>query len=566
MGTKFLRMFRCLGGVGLLALAAGLVTHPASAQTCLQDTYGKNVVCTANDVQIAAITAAHNLDGTTISTCNIGTRISFVATAQVVVNSTASRSNLGMYFAEDDQPGTGGKDGGGALTGACFRDIIPPVRTSMNAFCTGPQAPFPYCTGAGTGGSTISLGSNSYTELDPKPDNCGDGNSGSSQTVNVLVQNVICEPTSATNPQLRLPNCISWQVPGQTILCNSPSPTYPWVSAAIPGTPSKCNCGVLSVPIIVQHAAINVTKAASPTTQSGTDGGPVNYTVTATNTSNLGGVTINQLCDDKYGNIATATTTPAQKACSAGTLCAAPNNIDGSTCATNISCTVPTTLANPNDHMTCTFTGQIPENSSITDTVTVNGVDQATPPNPLSGTANATASAGDAPSAATLTKTAGTAIQGCATVRYTAKIHNSSGATTDETEFLSALGDSAFGDLTVLSGDSHTNNSVVGTTCAQPGAGSGLGTLSTVGGAGAFSAASPASIAVGGDYTCQFDGVLCGTLTSITKPNNGGTCLGIQHSNTLQPTLSGDDAAPFADVVSQTGGSLTVFECFDTFQ
>jgi hypothetical protein len=530
-------------------LAMAILAPPASAQTCLQDTYGKNVVCTANDVRIAAITAAHNLDGTVIQTCNIGDRISFVATAQVVVGSTSSRSNLGMYFAEDNQAGTGGKDGGGALTGSCYRDIIPPGHPSLNAFCTAANTPFSFCTGNGLGNSTQTLGSNNYTTLDPAPDNCGDGNAGSTQSVDVLVQNVKCEPTSLTDPHLRLPNCISWQVPGQTIQCQSQPQTFPWVPAAIPGTPSKCNCGVLSVPIIVQQAAITATKTANPTSQSGTDGGPVDYTVVVKNTSNQGPVTINQLCDDKYGNITTA----AGNACAAGSLCSSPNNVAGTTCATNVTCPLPATLANPNDTVTCTFTGQIPENSSITDTVTANAVDQAG--HPLSTTASATASAGDAPASATLTKTASGAVAGCATVRYGAKVHNSSGG--DETVNLTALSDNAFGSITSTHGDSHTNNSVVGTTC---GVANGAGTLTGTAGAGSF----PQTLAVGGDYSCQFDGVICGDpLTVITLPNNGGTCTGIQHSNTLLPTLAGDDTPP--ETVSQSGGSLTVYECFNTF-
>ncbi|PYV23168.1 MAG: hypothetical protein DMG27_16390, partial [Acidobacteria bacterium] len=539
---------------GTLTLAA-----PAFAQTCLVETYGKNVQCTANDVRIAAVTSTHNLDGTPIATCNIGDRISFVATAQLVVGSTSSRSNIGMYFAKDNQPGDGGKAGGGALTGSCFRDIIPPGHPSLNAFCTGPGTPFSFCTGNQAGTSTQTLGSSNYTELDnlnlaPTPDNCGDGNAGTTQTIDVLVQDVLCEPISLTNPKLRLPNCVSWQVPGSTTLCQSPSPTYPFQSTAVPGSPSKCNCGVLEVPIIVQRAAIDVSKVANPTTQSGTDGGPVNYTVVVTNKSNLGAVTVNQLCDDKYGNIATATTSPAQPACAAGSLCASPNNVAGSTCATSISCSLPATLANPNDTVTCTFTGQIPENSTITDTVTANAVDQQA--SPLSKTATATASAGDAPSTATLTKTFVGTTAGCATVRYQAKVHNSSGG--DETLTLSAVGDNAFGSITSLHGDSHTNNSVVGTTCGVATGTPGSGTLSGSTGGGAFNQ----TLAVGGsDYSCQFDGVICSSpLTTITLPN-GATCTGIQHSNALTATLAGDDGT--GETVSQSGGSLTVFECFD---
>ena len=584
MGTKSSALFRCtiskrlvLFCVALLAMAVLVLGVPQAtfAQgTCLQESSGiKNLQCTSNDVRIAAITAVRNLDGTTLSTCNIGVRYTFVMTATLTVGSTSSRSNVGMYFAQDNQAGDGGKNGGGATTGSCWRDVIPPVDFSANAFCVGPADPFPYCTGNLAGTSSVILGSstNPAVELDAQPDNCGDGNAGTSQTINILAEDILCEP-DATN-HLRLPTCLSWQIPGGTIQCNTSAPTYPWVAAAIPPNPSKCNCNVLSVPVIVQHAAISVTKSATVQFPTNHDGSPADYTVVVTNTSNLGGVTINQLCDNKYGNIATA----AGNACAAGTLCPSlctasgtpfaactgngtGNFAAGSTCATNISCSLPATLSAPGNSVTCTFTGQIPENSTITDIVTANGVDSNIPPNPVSNSATADATAGDAPATATLTKTTTGAVHGCATLRYTAKIHNSSGATTDENLLLSALGDSAFTDLTSLSGDDHTNNSVVGTTCGQPVAG-GLGTLSGSSGAGSFSAASPASIAVGGDYTCQFDGVICGTLTTITKPD-GSPCTGIQHTNTLQPTLTGDEAT---QTVSQSGGTLVVSECFDTF-
>src|SRR5262249_51509314 len=153
--------------------------------------------------------------------------------------------------------------------------------------------------------------------------------------VKVLVQNVLCEPDATDH--LRLPACLSWQQPGAASLCSSPSPTFPWVEAAVPGSPSKCACNVLSVPIIVQRAAIDVTKSANVLSPTGTDGSEVDYTVVVTNKSNEGPVTITKVCDDKYGTVATS----GALTCAAGTL--------GTALGGSCSPALPATLANPND-------------------------------------------------------------------------------------------------------------------------------------------------------------------------------------------------------------------------
>jgi len=119
-------------------------------------------------------------------------------------------------------------------------------------------------------------------------------------------------------------------------------------------------------------------------------------------------------------------------------------------------------------------------------------------------------------------------------------VHNTSGA--DESETLSALTDTAYGDITKLG--SGTPPTVLGTTC---GVASGIGTLSGTQGAGAL----PKSIAVGGHYTCQFDGQFCSAV-------DANTC--ISQVDSVSATLKGDEAGdtPF----TQGGNTLTVKECF----
>ncbi len=510
----------------IAALTLLLRASPASASgNCVQDEFGaKHLVCTANDVRIAFATNPRGLDGTPITTCHSGNIFSFIADFHVTTTATA-RENIGLYFATAGQSS--------ALTGTCSDNIISPVHPAK---CSTTAGATPQC-----------LGSAQYEELDlsTPTDNCGDiSTSDNNQVITVEVDNVLCQAAPGST-NLALPNCTSWQQPGGTIQCVSPAPSFPWVLAAVPGSPSKCNCeNGFTVPIIVQSASLSVTK--TPNLSSLPDpGGPVTYTVAVNNTSNFGSVAINQICDDQYGNIATAT----GPACAAGKQCSAPNNVPGTTCATGITCAVPQTVAGGSSYA-CTFSGNIPE-TGLTDTVTVNGVAQ-NGTTPLSGTANATVTITEADSTAADIKTSASAIptSGCATVRYNVEVDNTSGLTTDETETLSALNDTQYGDITTLQGN------VLGTTC---GVATGQGTLSGPG-AGAL----PATLAVSGPsakYTCQFDAKVCGNTSALTNPPNATNCpAGVEIIDTVSGTLVGDES----EAVTQTPGKLTVDVCFST--
>ncbi len=287
-----------------------------------------------------------------------------------------------------------------------------------------------------------------------------------------------------------------------------------------------------------------MTKTPNPTSLPD-GGGAVTYTVSIQNNSNFGNITINQICDDQYGNIATASTNPAQPTCAAGKT--------GSVSGTP-SCSLPQTIAT-NATYSCTFVGNAPEAGNVTgsvpakftDTVTVNGLAQ-NGTTPLAGTASATVPIGEAASTATDIKTSASAIptSGCATVRYSVEVENTSEMTSDETETLNALNDSSYGDITTVQGN------VLGTTCAATGAGTLAGP-----GAGAL----PTTIAVGGNYTCQFDAQVCGNTKALVNPPNATTCpAGIETSDTVSGTLVGDES----ETVSQTPGTLTVDVCFGT--
>jgi hypothetical protein len=112
-------------------------------------------------------------------------------------------------------------------------------------------------------------------------------------------------------------------------------------------------------------------------------------------------------------------------------------------------------------------------------------------------------------------------------------VKNTSSA--DEVLTLSALNDSAFGDLTTVHG------SVLGTTC---GVANGVGTLLGTAGAGAFNQ----TLSVGSTYSCQFDAQFCSAV-------DGNTC--ISNTDTVTATLAGDEG----ESVSESANQLTVKEC-----
>jgi hypothetical protein len=564
-----------LFSVALLAIAITAVPAAAQGGNCLQNEYNifngaapgstSNSLalnCTAGDVKIAQVTNIRDpLTGARLTTCFQGSTFSFIADFEILTTSSQARENIGLYIATNSTTQ--------ALTGSCVNNIISPQHACPGATTTPP----------------IQCGSDNYHETDAPPDNCGDTSSGDlsgtfgagAEKVTLRIDNFSCTaPAGSTT--LVLPNCTSWQIPGGTNQCVSSSPSFPYQIAAVPGTKSKCNCSVISLPItpvtvapIVQKACTTATSTpstptftqnpnvASPTSCSaGAEGSTVTYTVAITNTSTTSGnnVVVDQICDNRYGNVFTASGfTPP---CAGGTVGTATNG------------TCPPGPIAPGATGTCTFTAVQGENGSVTDTVSASGHSSINTSSTFTNTQSnsVTVTSTDAPSTATVTKGLDSTQAGCATVRYNVDVKNTSGA--DETLSLSAFNDSAYGSITSLQG------SVLGTTC---GVATALGTLSGSAGAGAL----PATLSVGGsDYTCKFDAQFCGALATIittagtctsgtcTVGKAGGcslnsdcnvTCLGLQHVNKVTGTIVGDES----ETVTQTGNTFTVDECFTSF-
>jgi hypothetical protein len=114
-------------------------------------------------------------------------------------------------------------------------------------------------------------------------------------------------------------------------------------------------------------------------------------------------------------------------------------------------------------------------------------------------------------------------------VRFHVKVEN-----TDLVEplALTALSDAPFGSITTVHDD------VWGTTCGVP---AGLGTLAGALGAGVL----PASIAVSGNYQCDFDAYFCGS-------SNTNTVTAKLTDNDYSCSTSGDACLINADCAAQT--------------
>ncbi len=449
-----------------------------------------------------------------------------------MTTSAQARENIGLYISSNSQTQ--------ALTGSCVDNIISPPHQ---------------CPGAAAG---VLCGSDNYHETDASPDSCGDTSSGDNSTtfgagaekVTLEIDDFLCQAPAGSN-QVQLPNCTSWQIPGGTIQCVSASPQYPYPfdtnskPEAIPGSPSKCNCGIIPLGITVQTPSVNISKACTTAATPGTtntscsitpEGGSVTYTVTVDNQSNFGDVLVKEICDDQYGTIYQASGfTPN---CPAGTI--GTKGTLGTTTCTGATVSKGTPYS-------CTFNATQVEDVTVVDTVTVRGTGVQSGTFGPTTSNSVTVVSNEAPTTASITKSVVSTTAGCATVRYGVDVQDTSAAGTDETVALSALNDSAYGGITSV------HNSVLGTTC---GVDDGLGTLSGTGnGAGAF----PKTIAVGGHYICQFDAQFCGALTTVTLPDTT-TCNGIQHSNKVTGTETGDDG----EQVTESANTLTVYECFSS--
>lgn len=583
--------------VSLLAVCFGGLVFglPAFGQggTCMADEFGGTLNCTANDVSVAKVTGVTIVRGGVGNSCLQGSTFDFVADFEIVTTSSKARSNIGLFF------GTGQSN---ALNGTCSDAILYPKITGVTT-----------CPGTGGAGqpAAITCGDANYEELDQAingetsnttgsgPTGCGDSSSSDNgafgpgtQAAELEITNVTCPTTTVPCPAgspiatcMALPECTSWYQPASGMPVCEASPPYPWQTAAIPGTKSKCSCTTLLIPVQPVQPTITVAKTCNTGTISGTpsgthcdigpEGTTVTYTVTITNTTPAGegGVVVDQICDNQYGTVYDDGT--IKTACAAGLT---GNSIVSASSTCGSLGTISTSAS-------CTFEAAQGENASVIDSVTVKGHSSlvSTSMFPPKTSNSVTVVSEDAPSTATTNKGLEPGPQAaCVTVRYNVTVANSSSA--DETLSLSsaagppivpALNDNAYGDLSTTHGSASVDGSVTGTTCgvAANNSNKGLGTLNqltvvspgtTVGAGEAPGGAFPDSLATSGStssYTCWFDGVICGTPSAIPP-----TCTyGLSKSDTVAAHLTGDDLAPNADTVSQTDNQFIANVCLTQF-
>lgn len=560
--------------LGIALAAASMLATTAFAQNdkCTQDAYNsfngthKTLSCTANDVSIAGVvpgTISVFSGGIANSDkCVSGGTFSFTAEFNISTTSSSARSNIGVFFAGGSQTQ--------AKTGQC-----------SDAILSEPH-PCAFVNGVATG----TCGSSQYEELDqsingetPGTFGCGDtassdgGGTGIQQSV-LEVDGVTCPTTAPPCPSgigldgqtcMALNYCTSWYQPAKGMpVCESP--TWSWVPPAVPGTSSKCDCGIVYVPVQPVQPAISVAKSCdigSDTTQNqttchaGAEGNNVTYTVTVTNATPAGegGVIIDQICDNQYGSIYRNSSAPSSlAACAAGAITTVTPTFNG--CSTYDVTSVAAT---------CTFTVTHGENLTVVDKATVYGHSDFTSSGtsaPPQDTNTVTVDSTDAPTTASTSLSIDAPNYACVTLPYTVTVQNTSAAdesvtlaatgTFGVTGYVPALNDSiTFGDITRTHGNSATSGSVTSTTCGQ------------ASGGGAFSQTLNPGTGTppttdGGKYTCTFNGVICGTPTSTSVAN---CAAGLSAQSQINPNLTGDDAAPNADTITVTAHTFTANVC-----
>jgi hypothetical protein len=411
-GIKYCHLLQGLLPVLLGVLAVGglsLGAQPASAleatgNVCLETLFGSKTNCTAEDVKIAK---AINVS---VAKCTEGTTIpELTGTFEVLLSgkgSIKSRLDIGLYFdVHGDVDSNGNRENNGARGGTCQLNTIP-IPPGVN--------------------------------LDG--DVCGDVDTAHNDLfVTITLHNVSCVDTDGDG-RLNLPNCVSWQTPGQDGVCTQ-------ATQAIPGSSSKCKCDdAFNIPVEVERPGISVTKAADPDTLN-EPGGSVDFAVTVHNDGAVVAVDLTELVDDPDNNPATnnsitynATSTP-----SLATICGNNTHLD------------------PGESTTCTFTRTVTgEPGKVTDKACVSGHDAN---NNAIGPTCATATVtivGVNPSAA-VTKIATTAV-----VTFEVTVHNLS---TAEQGFVDALCDDKYGAIAthgIFTCTAGTLGTIKGTTCSVP--------------------------------------------------------------------------------------------------
>jgi hypothetical protein len=484
----------------LTLVGAGLLFGPraASAQTCINDVWkahsnSQDLTCTANDVTLSAatninITVGGSCNPTTgVCQCFAGQPLTFTADFRMDLTAQA-RYDVGFYLATDGDP-----NNDGALTGVCSASASLAGNTQNGTF--------------------INLDSPVNGGSQPT-DVCGDITGQLNTAHNPIFVRATVNTTcpAAAGQQLQLPFATTWRQTGANQVCLGTG-NGTTTNDVFPGSPSKCNKGVLTLDITSVTTSIVVTKEAlTPSVQE--TGGSAAYSVKVQNTSAIA-VTLQTLTDDKYGNI--TSTHLAGGGFQA---------VTATTCATGGS------IAAGGEY-NCQFTGTVPPGDfpgNFTDIVTACANNATNQANECKSD-DAVVPYADVPQPPSLTKTVtGTSCVVDAT--YTVVVTNNSA---QDKLTLTQLLDDVYGDITQVQGN------IQSTTCGQvPG--------SPGGGAGVL----PFEIAASGNYSCSFVGRInsCNTQLKDTVSGSATDDDNRTYTSNSTPPLTPDDATVVVTVTT----------------
>lgn len=460
--------------LALIAAVAGffLGVDRASAQTCMQEVWqahgnSQGLTCTANDVTLSSVSNVCivvtppggptdlNSDGCKDApTCNGGQPFTFSADYTMPLTAQ-DRYDLGLYIATDG----GGADG--ALTGLCANNVL----TATN--------------------------SPTFDQNDAAPDLCGDIANTAASNPQVFRQTITTMCNASGGSQVTLPFCTSWRQPGSNQICDSTTFTTAASWDAFPGSPSKCNCGTVTIPVFTETASIAVTKTVSPTTVSEI-GGSVQFTVSVTNNADVSDVTLDSLED--------LIPSPSGTNIVYGDLLNPSSPITATTCDDSL----PIVIA-AGQTFTCTFDvtlGPGDTGDSVTDTVEACGTDDFGHTD-LCANDPATVTYTDQAVDPDLDKTASlNAVQ--VDVNFAVVVTNNS---TVDTLTVNTLTDDKFGNITTAHAAGGGFSQVVSTTCATG------GTIPPNDGAGP-------NVNM---YSCSFVGRILSTGLHVDKVNGTAT-------------------------------------------
>jgi len=220
VATAGIFLFLILAFAGPVAAQEG-VTYISEGQCIFEASDFDN--CTAEDVRYGTFKVMEVIDGCT------STADTFTARIRAEVNATAAqRDDIAFWIGLTDYAATNpdAEPGDGALYGdSCYRQILSPTTTDPSAV-------------------DVNSGEGPYASLDSDNDFCGDIQQDVPTLANLPFDAGMVLTLPCADPDndgvANLDACVSWEN-NRNVACAD-------VTEALPGTPSKCDCGTFALP------------------------------------------------------------------------------------------------------------------------------------------------------------------------------------------------------------------------------------------------------------------------------------------------------------------------------